>query len=266
MSAVASATPPFHPTGEYAHFNDCPLNGAGVVSCVYSNTTGGEVKIGSTAVPITNPILLQGGLSNNGNTWVEAADGNTLAKVAQTVPGGLLGIMAPEFLPEWVRVIFNEFINHGPTGVTATTELVGLPGWNQSNLQEEEGTGLTLPVRIHLNNEFLGSGCYIGSSSHPITIALTDGVTPPPYTPVLTGSLGTVHILNEGQLLKATGYKLVGNSFSVPVAEGCGGILSLFVDFAVDVKLGLPSEAGHNSATLKGNLEQAAATAVRASE
>ena len=51
-----------------------------------------------------------------------------------TVPGGLLGIMAPTGWPTWLQNIFNEFINNGITGVTATVELVGNPGISRANL------------------------------------------------------------------------------------------------------------------------------------
>jgi hypothetical protein len=258
---------PYHPTGDYHNFGDCPLGNTSVRTCVYSTTTSGEVKIGSTAVPITNPIVLQGGLNGSGEEFFNAADGNTLSKTAETVPGGLLGIVAPEFLPEFLQVIFNEFINHGPTGVTATTELVKPVLWNQLNLEIESGVGVTLPVRLHLENGFLGSSCYIGSSSNPVTLALTTGTTspPPPNTPI-SGTLGTITLKHEARLIIATGDKIVNNSFSVPTAEGCGGIFSLLVDPVIDLKLGLPSAAGKNTAILKGNLELAEANAVRESE
>jgi hypothetical protein len=273
MGAAAWATP-FHPTGEYSNFGDCPLGNSSVISCIYSTTSSGEVKIGSTAVPITNPIVLQGGLTENEETeettFINAADGHTLSAATQTVPGGLLGIIAPEFLPEWLQIIFNEAVNHGPTGVTATTELVGTPTWNNANLQDEAGTGVVLPVRVHLANPFLGSGCYIGSSSSPVSLALTTGTTSPPSpNSPITGSVGTITIKNHGALLLAAGVKLVNNSFSVPTAEGCGEgewWYQALVDAAIDLKLGLSSAAGHNTAILQGNLEQAEAAAVKASE
>ncbi len=267
LAASASATP----TGEYANFKFCPLSTPGVVSCIYSTTTGGEVKIGNTVVPITNPIVLQGGLKQNAETfateWVNASGGPTLSNSPETVPGGLLGIVAPEFLPEFLRVIFNEIINHGPTGVTATTELVGTPQFNFFALLTGAGPGIVLPTRVKLSNTFLGSGCYIGSASHPVTLNLTTGTTapPPPNTPI-TGFRGTIESRNEGNLILDTGNKLVDNSFAAPGATGCDGIFELLVDLAVNAKLGLPSAAGHNTAILTGNLQQASAAAVRASE
>jgi len=259
------------PTGEFEVFGDCPLTEPHIIGCVYSTTTSGEVKIGSTAVPISKTIVFQGGVVENliteEKSFVGAADGNTLTKVAQTVPGGLLGIVAPEGLPKWLQEIFNEFINKGITGVTATTELVGSPEYNFLKLAESEGVGLVLPVRIHLNNTFLGGECYIGSSAEPINLRLTTGTTSPPLpNKAITGSPGTAELRDGGELTIATGTSVVDNSFAVPGASGCGGILSFLVDPVVDLKLGLPSAAGHNTAILDGTLEQAAANAVIASE
>jgi hypothetical protein len=259
------------PTGEYAPFKFCPLSTTGVIACIYSTTTGGEVKIGSTTVPITNPIVLQGGYKQNETTleteWVNASGAPTLSNSPENVPGGLLGIMAPEFLPEWLRVIFNEFISHGPTGVTATTELVGTPQFNFFALITGSGPGIVLPTRVKLGNAFLGSGCYVGSSSHPVNLALTTGTTSPPApnTPI-TGSLGSIEFRNEANLILDTGNKIVDNSFAAPGASGCDGFLESLVDYVVDLRLGLPSAAGHNTAVLTGNLEQASAPAVVASE
>ena len=80
-------------------------------------------------MPITKTITLQGGLEVPKEIRNDVFDSRprrqTLSKTPQTVPGGLLKILAPEFFPEPLKKIFNEFINKGITGVTATTELVG---------------------------------------------------------------------------------------------------------------------------------------------
>jgi hypothetical protein len=257
------------PTGDFANFADCPLSNPLVKQCLFSQVSSGEVKIGSTAVPIKNTITLQGGkyTEEEVDHFVGAADGNTLSKTPQTVPGGLLGVVAPEALPTFVKEILNEFINKGITGVTATTELVGSVGLSESNLVNGVGVAITLPVRIHLNNAFLGAGCYLGSSSHPVTLELTTGVTEPPApNEPISGTLGEIEFKDNFNLLVITGNKLVDNTFSVPKASGCGGLLSLLVDPAVDLKLGLPSESGHNTAILEGRIEKGAAKAVRESE
>ena len=39
---------------------------------------------------------------------------------------------------------------------------------------------LKMPVKVHLENPFLGKNCYVGSSTSPITWNLTTGETNPP--------------------------------------------------------------------------------------
>ncbi|MHB1538041.1 MAG: hypothetical protein ACYCUM_12720 [Solirubrobacteraceae bacterium] len=260
------------PTGEYAAFKECPLANAEVNECIYSKTTGGEVKIASTSVPIKNPITLQGGQIVNEETFTEtfvpAANGETLSKTAQPVPGGLLGLVRCNEISNFIeRAACEVVFENGVTGVNATTELVGAVSLNESALVEEVGTALVLPVRIHLENPLLGSGCYIGSASKPVTLHLTTGRTnpPPPNTPI-KGATGNIEFREEGSLLVITGNSLVDNAFAVPAAEGCGGIFSFLIDPIIDAKLSLPSAAGHNTAILNGTIKQAAAGAVRKSE
>ncbi len=54
---------------------------------------------------------------------VAAENGETLSKTALYVPGGLLNIVAPEFLNKEQKEKFEKTINEGITGVTETTEL-----------------------------------------------------------------------------------------------------------------------------------------------
>jgi hypothetical protein len=260
------------PTGDYKVFSDCPYANLSVKQCVYSTTTSGSVKLGNTAVPITSPITLQGGTSFNFETEVEtfypATDGNTLSKTPETVPGGLLNILPPEFLPDPLKKLFEEYIiNKGPTGVTATTELAGNVKINSSALVEGSGIALTLPIKVKLNNSFLGSNCYIGSNSHPITLNLTTGSTKPPapYSPIM-GSPGLYEFKDESNILSVTGDSLVDNNFSVPGASGCGGFLiELLEDPVINGKLEIPSTPGKSEARLTGNLERGYAPAVRES-
>lgn len=266
-AASASAAP----KGEYAPFADCPLTTPHINACLVAKTESGEITIGKKTVPIKNTITLQGGIAENFTTeeeyFVGAADGNTLSKTPQTVPGGLLGIVAPSFLPGFLQELFNEFIDKGVTGVTATTELVATPTLNEHNLLFETGVALTLPVRIHLENAFLGSGCYIGSSSKPVALALTTGTTAPPApNKPIKGKLGTESSNAEGTILTISNDTLVDNSFSAPGANGCGGIFSFLIDPAVEAELGVPSAAGTNTAILNGTLKQAGAEAVKRSE
>ncbi len=177
--------------------------------------------------------------------------------------------MAPEFLDKEQKERFEEFINKGLTGVTETTELAGPAsdiGLNTENLLFEEGTALSLPVKIKLGNAFLGSSCYIGSDSNPIVIDFTTGTTePPPPNEPIKGAAGTFEHNEEFTLITLSGGRLVNNSYAAPEATGCGGPFSSIVD-PVNAELGLPSAAGHNTAILEGKLSTANAEAVKASE
>jgi len=271
--ALVAAVPALakEPTGDFAVFKQCPVSNPAVNLCVFAQSTGGEFHVGTKTVPINKTITLQGGSILNEETgeetFVAASNGETLTKVPLNVPGGLLGIVAPTGWPTWLQNLFNEFINNGITGVTETNELVGNPGISRSNLLSASGTALELPLRVHLQNAFLGSSCYIGSAAHPILQHLTTGTTSPPApnTPI-TGAVGELEFKDEFTLVIIKNNSLVDNAYSAPEAEGCGGILSFLIDPAINATLGLPSAAGHNTTRLNGTLQNATAEAVKASE
>lgn len=271
-ASSASAAPPYHPTGQFANFGYCPLGNPSTSFCVYAKTTAGYFITGSKKVPIVNPVTLQGGVHLNPETlqttWINAQGGETLSKTPQPVPGGLLGVTAPSWWPQILKDLFNETINNGFTGVTSTVELAGNVQFSLLALLAAEGNAITLPVKIKLDNPFLGGNCYIGSNSNPIQIPLTLGTTspPPPNTPI-SGSQGEVFINEAGTYIRSSGNKLVNNSFAVPGASGCGGFLfSWAVDPLVNSIVGVPSAAGKNTAVLEGTTELGEATDVKASE
>jgi len=249
-------------TGEWARFAKCPISNPEVNTCVYAETTSGSFTMGNKAVPVKNPVILQGGLVFKGDyaetlPFIAASDGNTLSKSPQPVPGGLLGVTAPAWWPSLLRNLFNETINNGFTGVTATIELaapVSAVKFNILATASGQGTALTLPVKVKLGNPFLGSNCYIGSNSNPIKLNLTTGTTspPPPNTPI-TGSPGEQGGLEEGSIIFLKGNRLVDNSFAAPGANGCGGLFSFLVDPFVESIVGVPSAAGTNTAILEGS-------------
>jgi hypothetical protein len=254
-------------TGEFGNFAQCPVSNPNAGACLYAKSTSGLFVISKTEVPLSKPITLQGGLTvENEEGFSEilpAANGETLSKTPQTVPGGLLKVVAPKFLPKFLQELFNEFINKGITGVTATTELVGKARLSAGNTLGGAGTALELPSRVHLENAFLGSGCYVGSASKPVVVDFTTGTTsPPPPNKPITGSPGEVSVSPEG-ILKLSKNSLVNNTFSAPKAEGCGGIFAFLIDEAVDAELELPSASGHNTAILNGSQEITSAESAR---
>jgi len=264
--ASTAVAAPHHPKGEFAQFGDCPLSKAEVENCVFSLSNGGEFKVGNKAVPLVNPVTLQGGIKGTGEAtqFFAAEDGETLSKTPQPVPGGLLGIKAPTWWPKFIQDWFNNSINEGFTGVTATVELAQPASaikLNINNLVGEEGTALGLPVKVKLSNSILGSNCYIGSSSSPLQINFTTGTSGK-----LTGAAGEFTFNETFTLATVKGGRLVNNTFSAPGVSGCGGIFSIFIDPLVESILGVPAGSGSNSAILEGEIKDANAKAVKASE
>jgi hypothetical protein len=287
--AVAAPALASEPQGPFAVFKQCPRTTKGVGYCIFAQIESGKVKIGETSVPINengqSEIILQGGYERNESKspveehFVGALNGETLSKTAQKVPGGLLDMVKCNEIKGigWfevdARAACEYYFENYFTAVYATTELAKPAsniGISTDNLINEEGVALSLPVKIHLENPLLGSECYIGSSSSPVELALTDGETSPPKpSEPISGKLGEVEgHLFEGLLpyLEIRNNTLVNNSFSVPTASGCGGIFSILIDPLLDAKLGLPSEAGHNTAIQTGKQLSATAKVVIDSE
>ncbi len=292
LACLGAAAPALAtPKGIFAKFADCPFAtfkalgiSPEVAQCQFAETLSGEVAIGSTKVPINQTITLQGGAIPNFPSEIEyfllpGADGATFSKTELNVPGGLAGIVNCEeitgsgLFEKLERATCKAIFENKTTGVTATTESVANSTnpaiLNEFNLNEEVGTALQLPVRVHLKNPLLGNSCYIGSEAHPIELKLTTGKTSPnPPNVSIKGKLGTAETLEEkGQLaLRIKNNSLVDNSFSAPVAEGCGEFFSFIIDPIVDSKLKLPSANGHNTAILNGTLNAATAGSAEASE
>ena len=283
MSMASSASA--EPKGIFKVFNQCPVTTPGNALCSFAQTTSGEFSIGSVKVPINKTITLQGGAVHTGGPnpneyfLLPAKDGNSLSKTELNVPGGLLNFVNCEeikgsgFFETLERNACKAIFENKTTGVTATTELVA----NMTNpailnlaaIVIESGTGLTLPVRVHLKNPLLGEGCYIGSEAHPIQLHLTTGTTAPPLPNKPIKGNGGVFSEEEEKgfsLTLVSENSLVDNAFSVPVSEGCGGFFSFLIGPIVNAKLGLPSAAGHNTAILSGSLRAAETAAVVASE
>lgn len=262
------------PTGDYADFVDCPTGNPSVQSCLYSATTSGTFQLGNAEVPINKTIRLRGGFYVNpsaptGYTFVNPTSVPALEEVALDVPGGLSGLVVPDLIQDipFLGPIFDAAVN-SVNGVKATAKQVGDIQFNYPNFVTGAAPTITLPVRIKLDNPFLGDSCYIGSASNPVTLSLTTGTTAPPApnAPV-TGSRGTLSFLNGGQLVIGSGYTLVDNAFAVPSASNCGPWgFRWAVTPIVNLKEGFPSAAGTNSATMNGDLKQAAKAAVIASE
>lgn len=259
--------------GNYTKFAQCPFTNLEVSKCIDSVTESGEVVLGSKKVPIEKPVVLQGGygvaVEEEGGEFSKfyaATNGETLTKAPQNVPGGLLGIVPEASSPPLVKALIKFFFENSLTGVNSTLELAKPASEirvSENNLAGELGTAVKLPVKVHLENPFLGKNCFVGSSSSPIIWKLITGTTSPPEpNKPITGSAGELEFLEEGRILVSHKSKLVDNAWAAPKAAGCGGILSFLVDPIINAQLGTTT-AGHNTAILTGTLNVAAAAAVR---
>jgi hypothetical protein len=258
-------------TGEFAKFNYCPSTTTGVVHCLYSVTNGGEIILGKKTTPIVNKVTLQGGYSKEVegfSTFYAATNNETLSKTAQPVPGGLLGIVPPASSPPLVKLLSKYFFENEITGINATLELAKPASeirLSTFNLEIGEEIALKLPVKVHLENPFLGSSCYVGSSSSPLIWNLTTGTTSPPEpNKPITGKPGFVESKDENEIIQLNENSLVENAWSTPGASGCGGILSFLVDPVIDSVIGLPSAAGNNTSILNNTIDTATVGSVNA--
>ena len=258
-------------TGNYTKFAQCPYNNkTEVKKCLYSVTESGEVVLGNKKVPIEKQVVLQGGYGVIGedefSKFYAATNGITLSKVPQNVPGGLLGIVPDASSPFLVKALIKFFLENSLTGVNATLELAKTASdirISENNLAAEEATALEMPVKVHLENPFLGKNCFVGSSSSPLLWKLTTGKTSPPAPNTsIAGGFGAAEFLEEGSVLVLKGAKLVDNAWSAPTASGCGGILSFLVTPIINAQLGTTT-AGHNTAILNNTINVASALAVR---
>jgi len=260
-------------TGNYTKFAQCPYTNEELNKCVYSVTESGEVILGNKVVPITKQVILQGGFGEaieekegaEFSKFYAATNGITLSKAPQSVPGGLLGIIPEASQPALVKALIKFFFENSLTGVNSTLELAKPASEirvSENNLAGEIGTAMQLPVKVHLENPFLGKNCFVGSSTTPIIWKLSTGETNPPAPNTkIKGSAGEIEFLEEGRILVAKNNKLVDNAWSAPAASGCGGILSFLVTPIINAQLGTTT-AGHNTAILKGTLNVASALAV----
>jgi hypothetical protein len=258
-------------SAEFKKFEFCPYTTTEVLKCLVAVTESGEVKLGKKSVPIEQPVTLQGGFSAaNAETkmskFFAATNGITLSKAAQNVPGGLAGVVPESTASPLVKALVKFFFENKLTGLTSTLELAQSASniqISELNMSRKEGIALQMPVKVHLENPFLGKACYVGSSGSPITWKLTSGITAPskPNEPI-EGSAGKIKFIEGGRILQLAGNKLVDNNWSAPGASGCGGILAFLVNPIINSQLGTTT-AGNNTAILNNTVNIATAAAVK---
>lgn len=234
------------PAPGYSQFAGCPSpeENSSLFFCIRSEVTGGHLDVGNKEVPITNPLTISGGLNIALEGFAFNSKGG-LSKVAQKVPGGVIGLTGLTWLLE--------FFGSEALTLYATTELAGSPtGFTFQTV--------TLPIKVHLTNPggLLGSKCYLGSNSEPVVLNLTTGTTePPPPNEPITGVEGEFSEANE--IVHFDNGTYVDNSFAAPGVNGCQlvlfGFIPISINGLIDEVSELPAAAGTNETVEEFDLE-----------
>lgn len=256
FASVGSATAATHLNGNWAPFTRCPVDAPAMLAadgetdtavCVSSHSASGSIKLGNTVVPVGASDLQLGVVTHpNGGATVASPPGGALVADSAQIPGGLLGLMCPSDIPV-ITGVCKQLTDVNLNRVTATIESVNSPSDFQLLAGASVGKPIiTLPVRIHLQNPLLGDKCYIGSSSNPILLRPQNLTRPAASTQQFDGD-GTTS--EEGPMgrISLLGATQTDTTYAVPGASGCGlGLLN----WAVNLKTGLPAASGTNSLTL----------------
>lgn len=249
---LAPAAQAATPAPGYGQFKGCPTpkENPNIEVCLHSTVTGGKFKMGNKNVPIENPMTLTGGANEELEHFAYTSEGG-LSTAKQKVPGGVIGLTGLTWLLELL----------GSEALTlyAVTELAGTPAMTFNTI--------TLPIKVHLVNSVLGSKCYVGSNSSPITLHLTTGTTsPPPPNKPITGKEPTGSFDSKTGIISLTGATYVDNSFAAPGANGCTltlfGFIPISINGLVNEQSGLPAAAGTNETVQNINTEIVGATTV----
>ncbi|WP_328885902.1 hypothetical protein [Streptomyces sp. NBC_00316] len=256
FASIGSATAATSLNGNWAPFTRCPVDAPAMLAadgatdtpvCVSSHSASGSIKLGNTLLPVGGSDLQVGVVTHpGGGTTVVAPQGGALVADSAQIPGGLLGLMCPSDIPV-ITGICNQLTDVSLNRVTATIESVN----NPSDFQLLAGTTtgkpiITLPVRIHLENPFLGTTCYIGSASDPILLR-PQNLTRPAISDQRFDGDGTTDTAGPMGRISLLGADQTDTAYAVPGASGCGlGLLN----WAVNLKTGLPSAQGENNVVL----------------
>ena len=269
--------------GGWAPFNRCPVNNSAMLAadgvnvinyCVDNDSTSGTLSLGTMGVIQLGPVSIGNAPVTAGNsdaqfgaavangtydgiTGISPSGGAVLAAPA-LVPGGLLGLICPSNDPVITQVC-NGLTQNSLNEVVATLESAGTP--TNFSLFAAVQTGVpitTLPVKIHLTNSLLGSGCYIGSNSNPILLN--------PQNTVGGNIASNFYDFNGAadpngalEVIAVTGATQSDTTFAVPAASGCTLLnipfSQIILDAVLNLKVGLPSPAGRNYVTLNNVAE-----------
>ncbi|PCG83752.1 hypothetical protein CIB93_22760 [Streptomyces sp. WZ.A104] len=256
LLSTGSATAATQLNGDWAPFDRCPVDAPAmlaadgidaIATCIASGSVTGSITLGKSHVTTGTTDLQLGVIQrSDGTTSLVAPPEGALTADPAEIPGGLLGLMCPSGIP-LVSVICRQLTDNDLNRVTATIEPAGAP--RDFNMSAAFSTGepiLTIPVRIHLKNPFLGDKCYIGTTADPVLLK-PQNLNAPSISLQRFAADGTRDDAGEMGRYTFAGADQGDADFAVPGASGCGAGL---LDWAVNLKTGLPSAAGKNSVTL----------------
>jgi hypothetical protein len=256
-AASASVQPSVKLNGDWAPFNRCPVTNTAMLQtdgvnqtplCVASSSPSGTIKIGNMT-PTTSTSDLQFGLvSSSAGFTVIAPRQGAVQSAPVSQPGGLSGMICPSSKPPVRQLCKTLARNSKLNKVTATLMSAGAP--SNFNLGAGLSSGVaivTLPVKIHLQNSFLGPKCYVGTNANPIVLHPENATNPVVNSETFDGN-GTPDPSGVMFAIFSNGGTQQDTSFSVPAVTGCGS--SVRLDAPIDQNGGLPSPSGQNSLVL----------------
>ncbi|MFI7340268.1 hypothetical protein ACIBUY_20325 [Streptomyces sp. NPDC050085] len=269
LASVAPSSAATELNGAWAPFARCPVDNAAMLAadgkvntaiCISSSSASGSIKLGNTTVPTGRTDLQAGVVTHNDgtSTVVSPAGGALIADPAQ-LPGGLLGLMCPDDDIPVISDLCAKITNADLNRVDATVESVNTPTDFQLLAGIMQGKPIiALPVRIKLENPLLGSKCYIGSAKDPIVLRPQNTSAPAVKTTRFDAN-GTANTAGVMSQLSAIGATQGDATYTAPGANGCGLLGAL--DWAVNLKTGLPAGSGTNNVVLNNTSTYVAAFA-----
>lgn len=244
--------------GNWGPFTRCPVDAPAMLAadgtdnvplCIASNSESGTIKLGNTVVTTAGNNLQFGVVRNvaTGQSTVVAPEGGALVGDPAEVPGGLLGLMCTPGIPV-ISDICDSLADASLNRVVATVESVGTPANFDLDHAMTGGQPIVdIPIRIRLANPLLGSKCYIGTAADPIMLRPQNSTAPAIGADRFAAD-GTSERRGQFNRISLTGNAQDDATFSVPKVTGCGLLGSL--NWAVNLKTGLPSAAGNNTLVL----------------
>lgn len=253
LALLAPAAMGATPAKGYERFAGCPSpeEDSEIFLCQRVVVDGGHFQMGSKDVPITNPIVLSGGIKLGKEigepATVAASPKGGITPVKQQVPGGIIGLTGLDWLVN--------FLSLEGLKLYAVTEIAGVPKLPSGGVEDVE-----LPIRVHLENPVLGKNCYVGSFTNPIKLKLTTNTTSPPApNKPITGLLPTEATSDLENVFLAQNGTYVDNAFAAPGASGCVltlfGFIPISINGLVNSQSGLPAAAGTNETKQNFDLE-----------